>query len=53
MPFETTITVPTQHLRDFTLRLADAGFLVLDRGERATTDDGWDAEAVLHVLHLR
>ncbi|MEA3201389.1 MAG: hypothetical protein QOE90_2817 [Thermoplasmata archaeon] len=53
MPFETTLTVPTRHARDFAQRLAHAGFLVLDRGERLMTDEGPDAEATLHVLHLR
>ena len=33
--------------------LANAGFLVLDTGERISTDDGLFAEARLDILHLQ
>ena len=52
MPFETTLTVPTRHVRDLMARLAGAGFLVLDTGDRLATDDGPDAEATLRLLHV-
>ena len=52
MPFETTLTVPTRHARELTTRLCQAGFLVLDTGERLATDDGPEAEAMLRLLHV-
>jgi hypothetical protein len=52
MAFETTLTVPTPHVRELMARLARAGFLVLDTGERMTTDDGFEAEATLRLAHV-
>lgn len=52
MAFETTVTVPTIHARELMARLAQVGFLVLDTGERATTEDGVGAEAQLRLLHV-
>lgn len=52
MAFETTLTLPTPHLKEFMLRLSKAGFLVLDTGERIATDDGSDAEATVRLLHV-
>jgi len=52
MAFETTLTVPTPQVRELMTRLARAGFLVLDTGERMTTDDGFEAEATLRLAHV-
>jgi len=52
MPFETTLSVPTRHVGELMSRLAGAGFLILDTGERLATDDGPDAEATLRLLHV-
>jgi hypothetical protein len=52
MGFETTLSVPTRHVPELMTRLARAGFVVLDAGDRLATDDGPDAEATLHVLHV-
>jgi hypothetical protein len=52
MALETRISVPTRDLEAVTCMLAKAGCIVLDRGERTTTDDGEDAEATCHVLYL-
>lgn len=52
MAFETTITLPTQDLKELMRRLAHAGFLVLDTGDRVSTDDGTDAEATVRLLHV-
>ena len=51
-PFSTTLTVPTAHLKELMGRLSRAGFTVLDTGARVSTDDGLDAEATLHLVHL-
>ena len=50
--FATTLTVPTRHARELTSRLCEAGFYVLDTGERLATDEGPDAEAMLYVQHV-
>lgn len=50
--FETTLTLPTAHLREFMSRLAKAGFTILDTGDRVATDDGHEAEATVRLLHL-
>lgn len=47
--FQTTLTVPTRHLSYLIPRLARAGLTVLDTGERLTTDDGLEAEAMIVV----
>lgn len=52
MAFETTLSVPTRHVRELMSRLAGAGFLILDTGERLATDEGPDAEATLRLLHV-
>lgn len=52
MAFETTVTVPTAHARELMQRLARAGFLVLDTGDRVSTEDGVGAEAQLRLLHV-
>lgn len=49
MTRETHITVPQDDVRWIARRLSDAGLTVLDTGDRVTTDDGVDAEAVLCV----
>lgn len=51
-PFTTTLTVPTAHARELMARLAQAGFTILDTGDRVTTDEGMDAEATLHLVHI-
>jgi hypothetical protein len=51
-PFSTTLTVPTRHVKELMARLAPAGFTLLDTGERVATDDGLDAEAMVHLVHL-
>ena len=50
--FSTTLTVPTRHARELMARLASVGFTVLDTGDRVSTEDGPDAEATLHLVHL-
>lgn len=50
--FETTLTVPTQHLTELTQRLAKAGLAVLDTGFRVGTDEGPDAEATVRLVAL-
>jgi hypothetical protein len=50
--FETSLTVPTAQLREFTRRLTAAGFTILDTGERVATDAGPEAEATLRLVHL-
>lgn len=52
MAFETTVTVPTRHARELMALLAQVGFLVLDTGERVSTEDGLAAEAQLRLLHV-
>ncbi len=52
MAFETKISVPTKDSARLSTFLARAGCVVLDVGERTTTDDGWDHETSLHVLVL-
>ena len=52
MAFETTLTVPTRDLPQFMTRLGKAGFLVLDTGDRVSTEDGEDAEATVRLLHV-
>ena len=49
--FETTLTVPTHHVRDLMRRLSGAGFTVLDTGMRVATDAGPDGEATLRLVH--
>lgn len=51
-PFSTTLTVPTAHARELMARLAQAGFTILDTGSRVATDEGMDAEATLHLVHI-
>lgn len=50
--FETSLTVPTTHLRELTRRLTAAGFTILDTGERVATDAGPEAEATLRLMHF-
>lgn len=50
--FSTTLTVPTRHVKELMARLAPAGFTLLDTGERVSTDEGVDAEATVHLVHL-
>lgn len=50
--FETTLNVPTQHLRELSTRLSKAGFTVLDTGLRVGTEEGPDAEATVRLVHL-
>lgn len=46
---ESSATVPTKHLEFWLAAFELAGFDAIDIGERVTTDDGLDAEAVLAV----
>lgn len=50
--FETTLHVPTRHLREIMSRLSRAGFTIMDTGERVATDDGFEAEATVRLLHV-
>lgn len=50
--FETTLTVPTHQLTEFTRRLAKAGYAVLDTGARVGTEDGPDAEATVRLVAM-
>jgi hypothetical protein len=52
MARETRITVACDDVDWLAERLAGAGLTVLDTGERVTTDEGVDAEAVLQVAAL-
>lgn len=48
--FETTLTIPTRQLREFTQRMSKAGFTVLDTGARVMTDEGADGEATIRLV---
>lgn len=50
--FETTLTVPTRHVRELMNRLSKAGFTLLDTGDRVTNDEGVDAEATIRLMHV-
>lgn len=50
MPEHTRITVDADDASWLADRLAESGLTVLDTGERVTTDEGVDHEAVLHVM---
>lgn len=52
MAFETTLTVPTMHVPEIMGRLSRAGFLVLDTGERVSTEDSLEGEALLRLVHV-
>ena len=52
MSFETKISVPTKDLKKLQSILASAGCIILDTGERTTTEDGVGAEACLNVLFV-
>lgn len=49
--FEATLTIPTRQLREFTTRMRQAGYTVLDTGSRITTDEGPDGEATVRLMH--
>jgi len=52
--FETTLTIPTRQLHEFTRRMSHAGFTVLDTGTRIMTDEhGPDGEATVKLVHLQ
>lgn len=53
MTRETNISVPTRDLPWITEALATAGLTVLDTGQRITTDEDLDAEAVLCVANFQ
>lgn len=46
---ESKANIPTKHLEFWMAALEAAGFEPVDLGERITTEDGIDAEAVLSV----
>lgn len=48
----TRISVPARHARRMMDELTRAGFIVLDRGERITTEDGLQSEASLDLVLL-
>ena len=50
--FETTLTIPTRQLREFTARMSKAGFTVLDTGTRVTTDEDVDGEATVRLVSI-
>ena len=50
--FETTLTIPTRQLREFTARMSRAGFTVLDTGTRVMTDEGVDGEATIRLVSI-
>ena len=50
--FETTLTIPTRQLREFTQRMSKAGFTVLDTGTRVTTDEDVDGEATIRLVSI-
>jgi hypothetical protein len=52
MAFETTLTVPTAHVLEVMTRLGKAGFLVLDTGDRVSSEEGVGAEATLRLAHI-
>lgn len=51
-PFQTRITAPVSDVEPLMEALADAGFMVLDSGERVTTEDALEGEATLELLDL-
>lgn len=51
--FATTLTIPTRQLHEFTRRMSQAGYTVVDTGTRVTTDDGPESEATVRLLHTR
>lgn len=52
--FETTLTIPTRQLREFTHRMSRAGYTVLDTGTRIMTDEhGPDGEATVRLVHMQ
>jgi len=52
MSFTTRMTLPARDVSALTALLTQAGFTVLDQGERITTDEGPDHEAALHVARF-
>ena len=52
MSFETTLTVPTAHVSEIMTRLGQAGFLILDTGDRGSTEEGVGVEATLRLVHI-
>lgn len=52
MAFETRISLPVRDLDRLVPILTRAGCLVLDQGERTTTEEGLASEATVHVLYL-
>ncbi len=50
---ETRITVQQEEANWLIEELTQAGLTVMDTGERVTTDEGIDAEAVLHVASFQ
>ena len=50
--FETTLTIPTRQLREFTARMSKAGYSVLDTGARVTTDEDVDGEATIRLVSI-
>lgn len=52
--FQTTLTIPTRELREFTRRMSQAGYTVLDTGARIMTEEhGPDGEATVRLIHLQ
>lgn len=51
-PFQTRINVPVDDVEPLMEALADSGFVVLDSGERVTTESDLEGEATLELLDL-
>lgn len=51
-PFQTRISVPVDDVEPLMEALADSGLVVLDSGERVTTEDALEGEARLELLDL-
>jgi hypothetical protein len=49
---KTRISVPTDDVEPLMDALSDAGFLVLDSGERITTAGGLEGEATLELVEV-
>lgn len=50
--FQTSISVPSDDVEPLMEALADSGFVVLDTGDRITTESALEGEATLQVLDL-
>lgn len=50
MSIRTKLNIPAEYIHEVTERMKLVGFVVLDTGERITTEEGIDYEAVLELF---